>query len=55
MAGSLTMSRKLKYQAFAFGLITVPSFALYWVEPATLVWGTMVLIATGMVVGLRVS
>jgi len=49
------MNRKLKYQALAFGLITVPSFALYWVDPAGLVWGMMVLIATGMVIGLRVS
>ncbi len=49
------MNRKLKLQALAFGLITLPSLALYWVDPVGLVWGLMVLIATGMVIGLRVS
>jgi hypothetical protein len=49
------MNRKLKLQALAFGLITIPSFALYWVDPVGLFWCMMVLIATGMVIGLRVS
>jgi len=49
------MNRKLKFQALAFGLITLPSFALYWADPIALVWGLMALIVTGMVIGLRVS
>jgi hypothetical protein len=49
------MNRKLKLQALAFGLTTIPSLALYWADPIELVWGLMALIATGMVIGLRVS
>ena len=49
------MNRKLKLQALAFGLITLPSVALYWVDPVGLAWGLLALIATGMVIGLRVS
>jgi len=50
-----TMNRKLKLQALAFGLITLPSFALYWADPIALIWGLMALIVAGMVIGLRVS
>jgi hypothetical protein len=49
------MNRKLKFQALAFGLITLPSLALFWADPIALVWGLMALIVTGMVIGLRVS
>jgi len=49
------MSRKLTLQAIAFGLIMLPSFALYWTEDAWLVWGLMALITAGMVIGLRRS
>ena len=47
------MSRKLTLQAIAFGLITLPSLALYWADAAWLVWGLMALVAAGMVIGLR--
>ena len=49
------MSRKLTHQAIAFGLIMLPSLALYWADAAWLVWGLMALVAAGMVVGLRAS
>ena len=49
------MSRQLTLQAIAFGLIMLPSFALYWVEAAWLVWSLMGLIVAGMVIGLRGS
>jgi hypothetical protein len=55
VAGSTKLNRKLKLQALAFGLIIIPSIALYWVDPVRLVWGLIVLIAAGMVIGLRVS
>ena len=55
MAGRVAMNRKLKLQALAFALITLPSFALYWADPIALIWGLMALIVTGMVIGLRVS
>ncbi|MFV1859020.1 MAG: hypothetical protein ACC647_06680 [Anaerolineales bacterium] len=49
------MSRKLTLQAIAFGLIMLPSIALYWAEVEWLVWGLMALITAGMVIGLRRS
>jgi hypothetical protein len=49
------MNRKLKLQALAFGLITLPSFALHWADPIVLIWGLLALIVAGMVIGLRVS
>ena len=49
------MSRKLTLQAIAFGLIMLPSLALFWADAAWLVWGFMALIAAGMVIGLRGS
>jgi hypothetical protein len=49
------MTRKTMLQAIAFGLVTVPSFALYWADAAWLVWGLLALITAGMVIGLRVS
>ena len=49
------MSRKLTFQAIGFGLITLPSLALYWADAAWLVWGLMALVTAGMVIGLRGS
>ena len=49
------MNRKLVLQTIAFGLITIPSLALYWADATWLVWGLMTLITAGMVLGLRVS
>lgn len=49
------MNRKLMLQALAFGLVMLPSLALYWTEAVWLVWGLMALITAGMVIGLRVS
>ncbi len=55
MAGRAAMNRKLKLQALAFGLISLPSFALFWADPIALIWGLMALVVAGMVIGLRVS
>ncbi|GMR09187.1 MAG: hypothetical protein BMS9Abin28_0005 [Anaerolineae bacterium] len=49
------MSRTVILQAIAFGLIMLPSLALYWAEAEWLVWGLMALIAAGMLIGLRRS
>ncbi|MFQ5921428.1 MAG: hypothetical protein ACE5M4_01150 [Anaerolineales bacterium] len=49
------MNRRLMLQALAFGLMTLPSFALHWAEAVWLMWGLLALITTGMVIGLRVS
>lgn len=55
MGSGAEMNRKMMFQAIAFGLITLPSFALYWADAVWLVWGLMAMIAAGMFIGLRVS
>lgn len=49
------MTRRMMYQAIAFGLVTLSSFGLYWAEAAWLIYGLLALATAGMVLALRVS